>query len=148
MHGFSELLHCTLQTVCDIMNDKLSILTQLIKMARTDEKVREIEYNFILAVAEMFDIEKDHVDVLFEEYIEFDPPKGIYERIEQFHALVLLANVDRHIDEREIEFLHQCGLRLGLRPEAVDNVLNEMEKHENGMIPADTMMRIFQVYQN
>ena len=85
---------------------------------------------------------------LFDEYSEFAPQPSEFDRIFQFHRLVLVANVDLNVNSAEIAQLKECGLRLGLRPTAVENVLTEMKKHENGMVPADVMLKIFQVYHN
>lgn len=130
------------------MEEKLSLLTQLIKMARIDREVREDEHRFILAIAEMLEVPESQVDPLFEEYIESHPPESEFDRILQFHRLVLIANVDLEVNSRELEFLRECGLHLGLRPEAVENVLREMKHHHHGMIPHERILNIFKAYHN
>jgi len=130
------------------MDKKLSVLKELIKLARVDSEVREMEYRLMLSMAELLGVEKEHFDMLFDEYIEFTPPASEFDRILQFHRLVLVANVDLKVNSKEINQLKQCGIQLGLRPEAVDRVIQEMDKHENGMIPTQTMLQIFQTYHN
>ncbi len=130
------------------MEEKLSVLKELIKMARVDADVREMEYRLILEMAKLLGVEKDHFDLLFDEYIEYKPPSSEFDRILQFHRLVLVANVDLNVNNKEKLHLKECGIRLGLRPEAVDRVLKEMTLHENGMIPTTVMLKIFQTYHN
>ncbi len=130
------------------MEEKLSILTELIKMARVDAEVRQIEYDFMLAIAKMLDVDEPEFQRLFNQYSAFTPQPSEFDRIFQFHRLVLVANVDLNLNSLEIAKLKECGLRLGLRPAAVENVLREMNNYENGMIPPEVMLRIFQVYHN
>ncbi len=79
------------------MNEKLSLLKQLIILAQADNKVNNQEYNFILRIAKMLLVSQEELDSLFEKQIEYSPPKSEFERIVQFYRLVLLANVDLHL---------------------------------------------------
>lgn len=130
------------------MNEKLSLLSELVKMARVDSEISTMELEFIQQIALMLGVEKDHVMALIGEEIAFKAPKSEFERIVQFHRLVLLANVDLQIEGEEIIALQKAGIKLGLRPEAVTAVILEMPKHEHGMIPTDRMLQIFTTYHN
>lgn len=130
------------------MSEKHSLLAELIKMARADKVVRQEEYQFIKHVALMMGISKDELDPLFEKYIEITPPELESDRIVQFHRLVLLANVDHHLDARELEAIRDIGIRMGLRPFAIEQVLNEMKASSNGALSPDRLIQIFQVYHN
>ena len=130
------------------MTEKYSLLTQLIKLARADGSVREEEYNFIVQLAWYIGVKRTEVDALFEQYIESDAPRLESDRIIQFHRLVLLAKVDHEIHEKELDFLRDVGMRMGLRPLAVEQVLREMEEGENGSMDPNRLIEIFQVYHN
>lgn len=130
------------------MEEKLSLLYELLKMARIDSEISARELEFIQQIAEMIGVEKDHVLALLGEKIAYKAPKSEFERILQFHRLVLLANVDLQIEGEEIIALQKAGIKLGLRPEAVTAVLMEMGKHAHGMIPTDRMLQIFTAYHN
>ncbi len=130
------------------MNEKLSLLSELVKLARVDSEISAMELEFIQQIALMLGLEKDHVMPLIGEKIAYKAPKSEFERIVQFHRLVLLANVDLHIDGEEIIALQKAGIKLGLRPEAINAVLNEMTKHPNGMVPTERMIEIFTAYHN
>ena len=126
------------------MSEQLNLLTELIKLARADKKVLQEEYNFILNLALLLGVSKAEVDGLFDNYNESAPPIKESDRILQFHRMVLLANVDHHIDSSEMEFLCNAGIRLGLRPSTVEQVLKEMKSVENGKLSADHLIKIFQ----
>lgn len=130
------------------MQQKRSALSQLIQLAKADNEVDPIEYNLIVRIAALLGLQQNEVDELFETATPFKPAPSEFQRIEQFHRLVLVANVDLKIDSEELLLLKKFGIALGLRPEAVNRVLSEMTNHPNGMIPAQTMLKIFQTYHN
>ncbi len=130
------------------MKEKLSVLTSLIQMALADKEVREEEYRLMLGMAQLLKIDKSTFDQLFDENIEFIAPKNEFERITQFHRLLLVAFADEELNEAEVIELKRFGLKLGLRPEALDRVFQELPQYERGQIPAPVMLRIFQTYHN
>jgi len=130
------------------MKEKLSLLTELIKLARCDHEVREQEHRFLLTIAESLDVSKEDFDSLFEKYIEFTPPESEFERILQFHRLVLLMNVDKETSDLEVEFLKDIGIRIGLSPMATNRVLSEMNLYPDKIIPPDKMIEIFKEQYN
>lgn len=130
------------------MKEKLSLLKELIKLARCDHKVREQEYEFLLTIAKSLDVSNEDFDSLFEKHIEFSPPKSEFERILQFHRLVLLMNVDNESSESEVEFLKDIGIRIGLNPMATNQVLAEMNKYPNKVIPPERLIEIFKEQYN
>jgi len=130
------------------MKEKLSILTELIKLAKVDMKLGDEEYQFLQVIANLLEIEKEQLDSLILEYVEFTPPPLEVDRILQFQRLVLLANVDMKLDSSELDMLEKAGLKLGLNLEAVKIVLAEMKKNKNGMVPVDRLIKIFKVYHN
>lgn len=130
------------------MKEKLSLLTELIKLAQCDHKVREQEYRFLLTIANSLQVSREDFDALFEEHIEFTPPESEFERILQFHRLVLLMNVDEESSDSELEFLRDIGIRLGLNPNATNRVLATMNDYPNKVIPPDKLIEIFKENYN
>ncbi len=130
------------------MKEKLSLLTELIKLASCDKTVRQKEYDFILAIAERLGISKVQFDPLFAEYIEFTPPQSEFDRILQFHRLVLLMNIDQEPGSREMDFIKDLGIRMGLSPLATNKVLVEMNNYPNKMMPAERLIEIFREQHN
>jgi len=130
------------------MKEKLSLLTELIKLARCDHKVREQEYEFLLSIARSLNVSQEDFDSLFEDYIEFTPPESEFERILQFHRLVLLMNIDQETSDSELDFLRNIGLRIGLNPAATDKVMVEMHHYPNKVIPPERLIEIFKENYN
>ena len=131
-----------------IMKEKLSLLRELIKLARCDHKVREQEYEFLLTIAQSINVSKEDFDSLFEKHIEFMPPESEFDRILQFHRLVLLMNVDQETSDLEIKFIKDIGIRLGLNPFATNQVLAEMNLYPEKVIPPEKLIEIFKAYYN
>ena len=51
------------------MKEKLSLLSELIKLAQCDNKVRKKEYDFLLTIAKSLNVSIEDFDQLFEKYI-------------------------------------------------------------------------------
>jgi len=130
------------------MKEKLSLLSELIKLARCDNEVREQEYLFLMSIARSLHVSQEDFDSLFETYIEFTPPESEFDRILQFHRLVLLMNVDQETSDQELAFLKDIGIRIGLNSLATDRVLAEMHKYPNKLIPPDKLIEIFKENYN
>ena len=130
------------------MKEKLSLITELIKLARVDNEFKTEEYNFILEVCKQLGVSKDQFDELFEKYIEFTPPKLESDRLMQFYRLVLLMNVDKEIKSEELYFVKNLGIKMGLSPFVTDTILKEMHKHKNKMIPPDILIGIYKQNMN
>ena len=129
-------------------SEKHSLLSQLIKMAQSDGKIKEVEFQFLLSLAAQMGVTKDDFKRLFEEYIDFSPPKLEYDRILQFQRLILLMNVDSEIDDAEVEYIKNLGIRMGLHPSATNRVLEEMHDYPNKIIPPDRLIAIFRTHHN
>ncbi|MDB0037822.1 TerB family tellurite resistance protein [bacterium] len=129
-------------------NEKLGLLTQLIQMAQADEEIREIEFQFLLSLAAQMGVTKENFKRLFEENIEFKAPRFEADRIMQFQRLILLMNIDLEIDDREMEYIRNVGIRMGLNPSATNTVLREMHDYENKIVPPARLIEIFSAHHN
>jgi hypothetical protein len=130
------------------MKEKLSLLTELIRLASSDKTIREREYDFMLAISERLGISRAEYDKLFTANIEFTPPKSEFDRILQFHRLVLLMNIDQEAHRKELQILRDLGIRMGLSPLATEKVLTEMHNYEHKLIPAERLVAIFREQYN
>nr|WP_299346689.1 TerB family tellurite resistance protein [Allomuricauda sp.] len=132
----------------DTKQEKLDILSQMIAFARIDYSLKVSEYEFLVGVAENLGIDKDSFDSLLKKKATKPVLKSQAERIVQFHRLVLLMNVDQEQHEKEIHTLHNIGLKMGLPPSAVAQVLQVMHKYPNKVIPPDVLIKIFKAHYN
>ena len=129
-------------------NEKLSLLTELIKMARTDNELRDEEFNFLYAIAQQLGISDEQFKDVFNKYIEFTPPKFELDRIVQFQRLILVMNVDRNVSGKELDHIRDIGIRMGLQPAATNEILRLMNDYENGVIPPEKLIAIFKTQHN
>lgn len=132
----------------DTMKEKLSILSEMIAFAKVDKKVKPEEYGFLQSVAEQLGVGQEDFEALFKEEAEHIVPKSEADRILQFHRLVLLMNVDKRQDLSEINQLHNIGLRMGLPPSAIEQVLSVMHQYPNKIVPPQVLLDIFRAYYN
>ena len=128
--------------------EKLSLLSEMIEFAKADNKIKDEEYNFILAVASQLEVTEEEVGYLIRDTSEKKHLKPESQRILQFHRLVLLMNVDQEITDSEIHKIRDMGLQMGLRPEAIDSVLKEMHNYPNKVIPPQELISIFTKFYN
>lgn len=120
----------------------------MISLARADKKIHEREYEFILVVASRLGLPQLEVDQLFKNPLKPVVAKTELQRITQFHRLLLLMNVDEHTHIVEVDALRNYGLQLGIRPEAIEQILSEMNEYEHKMIPSTRLVEIFQRFYN
>jgi uncharacterized tellurite resistance protein B-like protein len=127
---------------------KLSILSEMIAFARTDHKIKDSEYDFLLGVAGLLEVDKETFDSLLKTGVQKIMPKTQAERILQFHRLVLLMNVDQEQHQLEISKLHNVGLGMGLPPSAIEQVLMVMHQYPDKIVPPDVLINIFKAHYN
>ncbi|QIE58947.1 TerB family tellurite resistance protein [Rasiella rasia] len=128
--------------------EQKSLISDLILIAKADDKITHGEYDFIQRIAERIGVTPKEVDELFHDPL---PTKATFtelERITHFHRMVLLMNVDGETHEKEVQLLREFGLELGLRPGAVDQILVAMERYEHKIIPSQELLQIFNTYYN
>jgi len=128
--------------------EKLSLLSEMIEFAKVDKTIKDEEYNFIVAVAAQLNVTEEEIGYLIRNSVERKNLQPESQRILQFHRLVLLMNVDREASPVEIHNIKNIGLTMGLRPEAIDMVLKEMNNYPNKVIPPDELIAIFSRFYN
>ena len=128
--------------------EKLSALSQLIAFARTGKAIKDVEYNFLVIIANQIGVSKIEFDKLLKKPVAHINLQTESERIVQFHRLLLLMNVDKEIENSELEKIHQLGLKMGLNIQAIDKTLEIMRQYKNNNIPPEVLLRIFKTYYN
>ncbi|WP_109298796.1 hypothetical protein [Aquimarina sp. AU474] len=128
--------------------EKLSLLSEMIQFAKTDKQFKEQEYNFILAIGSQLGVPKDEIDTLIENGAEKVNLQPESQRILQFHRLVLLMNIDQEASPAEVHGIKDIGLKMGLRSEAIDTVLEKMNDYPNKVIPPKELIAIFTRFYN
>ncbi len=128
--------------------EKLSLLSEMIAFAQTDSNIKAIEYNFLLSIAKQLDISEEDFNYLFENPATHVHLKSHSERIVQFHRLILLMNIGDDKSAKQLQKIHNFGLRMGLSHEAINRVLDLMESFPDNIVPPDFLIDIFKVQYN
>ncbi len=128
--------------------EKLGLLSDLIAIAQADHHISDEEYNFIMALANRFEIDRETVHDLFHNPIDSKPITAEIGRITHFHKLILMMNIDMKTKDSEVAALRNFGLKLGIRMEIIDQVVQRMDKYKNKLIPTEELIRIFKTYYN
>jgi len=127
---------------------ELALISDLVQLAQADGKLVQSEYDFILRIAERSGIARDDVDELIQNPLPSLPLVTELERITHFHKLLLLMNVDWEAHDKEIEMLKNFGLKLGIRPAAIDRILQLSEHYDHKIVPSEEIIKIFHTYYN
>jgi hypothetical protein len=130
------------------LEEKLGLLKQLILVANADGKIKEAEYQLLLGLAAHMEVSHEEFQQVFASGVEIELPKNDADRILQFHRMILMLNVDTDPSAAEIDMVRKMGIMLGLNPQAIELVFEEMKTHPNNLIPPDRMVQIFTKYMN
>ena len=125
-----------------------SLLSDLIFLAKADGVVDVSEHDFIHRIGKRMGLDFDTIESLFDHPEPSIPLFTELERITHFHKLLLVMNVDRETHEKEVIALKNFGLKMGIRPGAIDRILARMNAHEDKLIPTEELISIFQSYYN
>lgn len=128
--------------------EKLSLLQDLIALSKADNNVSFMETQFINSVAMTMGISPSELQNLKDNPIAYNPPNPEIDRITQFYRLLLLMGVDSDHHEKEVEFCKNLGLKMGLNPIAINEVVKRLLASEKGMLPPNDVIEIFQTHHN
>ena len=128
--------------------NSLALVSDLIILAKADDKVTLSEYDFIMRLAFRMDLDKKDVDQLFESPLPTKSSFSELEKITHFQKLVLLMNVDRETHDKEIVAIKNFGLQMGIREGVINQVLIKMENYEDKVIPSEELIKIFKTFYN
>ena len=128
--------------------EKLSILSEMIAFARVDKAMEKSEYNFLISVSENLGVTKSKLDELLLQKADKKVLKSQVDRIVQFHRLLLLMNIDKKQTMAEIKQLYNIGLKMGLPPSGIEQVLEIMHQYPNKLIPTEIFINIFKAHYN
>ncbi len=133
--------------------EKLSLLSEMIAFATYEDKdIREVEYNFLLGVANQLEISRSDFDYLIDNPIDYQQLQSHTERIVQFYRLVLLMNIEQEADgtnnSKGVIKLYNFGLRMGMAHESITKVLYLMDSFPNKIVPPDVLIDVFKTQYN
>jgi uncharacterized tellurite resistance protein B-like protein len=130
------------------MEEIRSMISELIALCTIDGEISEKEVGFIKQIGNSMGLKDNEIVALFSKPAPFNPPDGQLDRIVQFQRMVLLMNVDSKIEKSEINHLRLMGLKMGIHPDAVNEILTRMSDYPNNAIPPDALIQIHKKYFN
>ncbi|UNY97558.1 TerB family tellurite resistance protein [Zhouia spongiae] len=129
-------------------SEKLSLLSDLVALIKADHQITDKEMGFLRMIAARLDVNDNDLNKLFNSDVPFTPPSSEAQRILQFHRMVLLMNVDQDEHPDELNKIRELGVRLGLNPFAINQVLKVMDQFDGKVVPPDVLINIFKTQYN
>lgn len=130
------------------LEEKRSLLLEMIAFSMVDGQMNEKEYAFLCVVAKELNIEKAVFDDLFHQQLPHLVIKSEFERIQQFYRLALLMYSDGVMNDKEVIAINKIAIDMGLNPVATHRILEMMKNAPNGMIDPVVLLKIFQEQHN
>lgn len=128
----------------DYFDEKKCYVASLIKMAKIDSNFRMAENMWLNFVAMSMGISPNELEEISNnlEKFSFMAPKEESERFFMFFRLIQLMKVDLKIDEQELTYCRELGLRLNILPTKVDEALRFATEHEKDLITYEDVLEI------
>jgi hypothetical protein len=130
------------------MEEKISLLSEMIAFAIVDNELHDREYDFLYLVSQELGIEKAVFLDLFSKRDKLVVIKEEFTRILHFYRLALLMHCDNVLHQREVEAIYQIGIKMGINLNAVKRILKMMEDSDNKMIDPEVLIGTFQEQHN
>ena len=128
--------------------EKLNLLSQLVKMAKADKIFKFVEFKYLTDVAEVLGITSGQLDEIIEKDIVAPLPKKIQDRTRQIYRLTVMMMVDGIISKEEMILLKNFAVELGLPPAGVEIMIKRMEQNKGGMLLDEELLEIFSIQLN
>lgn len=128
--------------------EKKSLIKNLIDLAVIDGEQNLDEMKFIRALAHQAGITDEELTKLKDSKLELTPPKNEFDRIEHMHKLMLLMATDQTFSDVEKNFIQNIGLRMGIRPQAIINLMEKLEKSTNNILSPEEIISVYNTYYN
>jgi hypothetical protein len=136
------------RTPLDTYQQKLSHLQALYYLACADNHLSTAETIYIKVVAERLGVDMEDVKKFDGREPVLDLPDKEYKLYSLFHRLAHIIMIDHDAHENEKKFCFDLGVKMGLNPGAVTDIIAHVSKHgAMGTSPSD-VMKIFKKYLN
>jgi len=128
-----------------LYEEKISHLNDLINLSKIDGNEALNEVNFINSVADRLGISRVDLKQIREKKsdVEFTPAKDMYQLMMQYHRLIVLMGIDRIIALEEKELCVELGLKMNLKREAIEEIIDKAMDTPRHVISVDEIENIF-----
>lgn len=128
--------------------EKLSHILDLIHLSKSDESIVKIEAVYIKKVAEKLGITDAEIAILEFKGTDRIFPKNEFQIIPLFHRLIILMMIDNKVHPDEIKFCVDLGIKMGLHPQAVSDIIELAKTGHFEYMDPDRISSIFKKYYN
>jgi len=126
-------------------DEKISHLNDLINLSRIDGRENLNEINFINSVADRLGISRTDLKEIRNksDKVTFSPPEDMYQMMMQYHRLIVLMGIDRIISVEEKDFCTMLGLKMKLKKEAINEIIDKAVDTPRHIISVDEIEKVF-----
>jgi hypothetical protein len=129
-------------------DQKISHLKALYHLALADNTVTQAEAAYIRIVAERLGIDANELSKFDGSEPELELPSNEMNLYSIFHRLALIIMIDGNAHDREKEYCMNLGIKMGLHPNAVSEIIEHVSKHGSMRTLPQDVMAIFKKYMN
>lgn len=130
----------------DTRAQKISLLRSLYHLASADNELKKVELVYIKNVAKFIGIDVVELEALRPREPELELPDREYKVYAIFHRLAAIIMIDGDITEREHRYCFNLGIKMGLHPNAVGEIISLIEvKGVMNVMPSE-IMNIFRKF--
>ncbi len=128
-----------------LYDEKISHLNDLINLSKIDGNEALNEVNFINSVADRLGVSRADLKRLREKNsdVEFTPSRDMYQRMMQYHRLIILMGIDRIITQEEKDLCIDLGVKMNLKREAIEEIIDKALDTPRHVISVDEIENIF-----
>jgi hypothetical protein len=130
----------------DNHQQKISHLRALYHLACADKVLTDVEGEYIKNVAERLGIPLEELSKLDPYEPTLELPNREYKNYILFHRLALIVMIDNTLSERERQYCFNLGIKMGLHPNAVGEIIDYIASQGTIDAKPSEVMAIFKRY--
>jgi hypothetical protein len=130
----------------DNQQQKISHLRALYHLACADKVLTDVEGVYIKNVADRLGVPLDELSKLDPYEPTLELPDREYKIYILFHRLALIVMIDNELSERERHYCFNLGIKMGLHPNAVGEIIDYVASQGTMDTKSSEVMAIFKKY--
>lgn len=128
--------------------EKINHLKMLYHAANSDGIYNRAEVIYITQVADSLGVDLTELENLSASDFDLDLPDKEYKLYSLFHRLTLIMLVDNNVNDTERHFCFDMGVRMGLHPQSINEVIDYVIKQGVFSASPKHIIEIFKKYSN
>lgn len=130
----------------DNYEQKISHLKALYHLACADNVLTKVEAVYIKNVAERLGIQSEELLNFEQGEPKLELPDREYKIYALFHRLAIIIMIDNTMSDRERHYCFNLGIRMGLHPNAIGEIIDHIETRGSMDVMPAEIMDIFRKY--